>query len=562
MVNPNIDELSMMTYLSQFLTAKLKPGAPLKPVGNPSYVKVSGPGIQSQGVNVTMPSVSFTVDTEGAGPGKVNVLCTGPIGPVKVNMVASGRHTFSCSYLPSVKGTYTMEVYFSRQPISGSPFKIQVAPHDASKVVASGPGLIRGRVGKPVTMVFDVTEAGEGSLSLEIEGSVKISPTSILKKPGLYHVDFKTPTVGKYVLNAKYGGDSVPGSPFTISVTNPTEVTVSGTGVTGNEVSVGKKAELVIDTSEAGIAPLTAMVTTPTGKDFAVELVPQKTPGQFHGEYTPQEPGNHKLQVMFDGECIPKSPFVVTIPNKEECSVLEEPNLESTPRLGFTDLPQQSPFNLSVPDVSIPLEEACSVIEEQDLQSAPLGNTTAPQLPTTNVIVVSGDGIEGGVLKGKAELTVKIPGGIDEKLVSVEIDGPCNCDVRRSCDGAGTLHVKYVPQMIGTYNVDIKYNGEHIRGSPFHPSWIRPAPDASKCSVIGVQECGRFTVDCRDGGGNGCLGVAIFGAYVPAENVAVTHNGDYTFDVTYRIPHPGKTTISVKWHDVHLKGSPFIITTI
>lgn len=31
LVNPKVDELSMMTYLSQYPSAKLKPGAPLRP---------------------------------------------------------------------------------------------------------------------------------------------------------------------------------------------------------------------------------------------------------------------------------------------------------------------------------------------------------------------------------------------------------------------------------------------------------------------------------------------------------------------------------------------------
>ena len=38
MVNPNVDELSMMTYLSQYPDAKLKPGAPIKARGDPSKV--------------------------------------------------------------------------------------------------------------------------------------------------------------------------------------------------------------------------------------------------------------------------------------------------------------------------------------------------------------------------------------------------------------------------------------------------------------------------------------------------------------------------------------------
>lgn len=36
MVNPNIDEQSMMTYLSQYPSAKLKAGAPLRPKTNPN----------------------------------------------------------------------------------------------------------------------------------------------------------------------------------------------------------------------------------------------------------------------------------------------------------------------------------------------------------------------------------------------------------------------------------------------------------------------------------------------------------------------------------------------
>ena len=34
MCNPNVDELSMMTYLSQYPNAKLKSGAPIRPQTN------------------------------------------------------------------------------------------------------------------------------------------------------------------------------------------------------------------------------------------------------------------------------------------------------------------------------------------------------------------------------------------------------------------------------------------------------------------------------------------------------------------------------------------------
>ena len=44
MCNPKVDELSMMTYLSQFPHAKLKTGAPLRPRTNPAKVRAYGPG--------------------------------------------------------------------------------------------------------------------------------------------------------------------------------------------------------------------------------------------------------------------------------------------------------------------------------------------------------------------------------------------------------------------------------------------------------------------------------------------------------------------------------------
>lgn len=41
MINPHVDELSMMTYLSQFPDAKLKDGAPLKARADPLKVGIA-----------------------------------------------------------------------------------------------------------------------------------------------------------------------------------------------------------------------------------------------------------------------------------------------------------------------------------------------------------------------------------------------------------------------------------------------------------------------------------------------------------------------------------------
>ena len=74
MTSSESDELSMITYLSQFPHAKLKPGAPLR-----ARVKVYGSGLDSKG-NIVDQSTSFTVETFSSGTLEISV--TDPDGHV------------------------------------------------------------------------------------------------------------------------------------------------------------------------------------------------------------------------------------------------------------------------------------------------------------------------------------------------------------------------------------------------------------------------------------------------------------------------------------------------
>ena len=85
MTNPKVDDLSMMTYLSQFPQAKLKPGAPLRPKQNASRVRAYGPGLEPKG-NMVGQQAKFTVETFGAGKGNLELLVLDPKGKqVKVS---------------------------------------------------------------------------------------------------------------------------------------------------------------------------------------------------------------------------------------------------------------------------------------------------------------------------------------------------------------------------------------------------------------------------------------------------------------------------------------------
>lgn len=108
MVNPKVDDLSMMTYLSQYPNCKLKPNAPLRPRNNPNRVRCYGPGIQPNGV-VVGPPTNFTVETFSAGNGKVEVFVENPQGklePVEIKFNDDKNKTYTCTYVAKMEGKH------------------------------------------------------------------------------------------------------------------------------------------------------------------------------------------------------------------------------------------------------------------------------------------------------------------------------------------------------------------------------------------------------------------------------------------------------------------------
>lgn len=89
MTSPNVDDLSMMTYLSQFPNARLKPGAPVRPRVNPARVRAYGPGLEPTGNQVGAPA-RFTVETFSAGKGALEVAVLNPKGVKEPVSIAFG----------------------------------------------------------------------------------------------------------------------------------------------------------------------------------------------------------------------------------------------------------------------------------------------------------------------------------------------------------------------------------------------------------------------------------------------------------------------------------------
>ena len=255
-------------------------------------------------------------------------------------------------------------------------------------------------------------------------------------------------------------------------------------------------ADFIVDTREAGgFGKLAISCDGPNGP-VPVDIT-DNDDGTFSCSYKPKDVGEHQVKVDFNKKPAGKSPYKVNV----------------------------------APGAS---------------------------MPKPNNVRVYGDGLEKAVAQEEAEFFVDATDAGDGD-VGIALSGPAECEVKVEDNGDKTYRCTYTAPRPGIYNIDVKFAEEDVPNSPFEVKCNRPAPDAEKCVITGLENPGGFKVDCINAGGNGLLEVGVCGAYIPCEYVSVKHNGDFTFDVSYDIREPGETTISVSWHGKHLNGSPFTV---
>uniref|UniRef100_A0A8C2D9K5 Filamin B n=1 Tax=Cyprinus carpio TaxID=7962 RepID=A0A8C2D9K5_CYPCA len=467
---------------------------------HPHKVKVFGPGLERSGLKAHEPT-HFTVDCTEAGEGDVSVgiKCEANVisdkeEDVDFDIIPNANDTITVKYIPPGAGRLTIKVLFTDQDvhIPGSPFHADIQyPFDPTKVVASGSGLKRGKVGETSVLNVDCAKAGPGQLTLEAESDsgVKAKTEVLNNKDGTYTVTYVPLTAGMYTLLLKYGGKTVPNFPAKVNVdpaVDTSKVKVFGPGVAGEGIDINIKIKwmalkifLLKDdfNSKAMIILIEEMhcfvrhlqwVSVEATTDFTVDaraltkvggkhikahvknpsgaatdcVISDNGDGTYNVEYTPFENGVHSVEVLYDETLVPKSPFQVGV--AEGC----DPSRVQAKGPG--------------------LEEALT------------------DKPNKFSIVTRGAGIGG---------------------LGITIEGPSESKMSCKDNKDGSCNVEYTPYVPGLYDVNITYGGQHISGSPFKVP-VKDVVDSSKVKISGpgVSSGVRakipqsFTVDCSKAG--------------------------------------------------------------
>ncbi|KAK5871946.1 hypothetical protein PBY51_012685 [Eleginops maclovinus] len=512
-MNPSVDEQSVMTYLSQFPKAKLKPGAPLKPKLNPKKARAYGPGIEPTGNRVLRPAV-FTVDTFSAGQGQVTVYLDHPDGTREELKPEpnEGKKTFSVTYIPQVMGTHKVTVMFAGQQIPKSPFEVSVdkALGDASKVTVKGPGIepVGNIANKPT--YFDIYTAGAGTgdvtaMIRDPQGRQNVVEAMMEDKgDSTYRCTYKPTQAGPHTVTVTFGGTGIPKSPFGVDVgpaCMPGACRATGRGLQPSGMRVKQVGDFKVDTRNAGSGDLKVVVKGPKGIEEPVKQISSHD-GVFSYEYYPNSPGKFTVSITWGGQHIPKSPFEVSV-----------------------------------------------------------GREAGSQQ-----IRAWGPGLEGGIV-GKPAAFVVESVGTDVGVLGFAIEGPSQAKIECEDQNDGSCDVRYWPLEAGEYAVHVTCDEEDIEHSPFM-AYILPdnnTSDSDKVQAYGpgleksgcvVSQPAEFTVSAKDAG-NGPLKITAQDAEGLPVEVKVRSKGDGLYSCSYTPNSPLKHTIAVTWGGVSVPNSPF-----
>eukprot|EP00062_Callorhinchus_milii_P024157 gi/632983767/ref/XP_007908811.1/ PREDICTED: filamin-C [Callorhinchus milii] len=562
---------------------------------DPSRVRAYGPGLEGGLVN--KPN-RFTVETRGAGTGGLGLAIE---GPSEAKMSCKDNKDGSCSveYIPFTAGDYDVNITFGGHPIPGSPFRVPVKDVvDPSKVKCTGSGLgTRVRAHVPQTFTVDASKAGVAPLGVQVLGPTGVAEAVKVmdKGDGTHAVSYTPSADGPYTVSVRYAEQEVPRSPFKINVLpthDASKVRASGPGLNASGVSASLPLEFTIDARDAGEGLLTVQIIDPEGKPKKANIR-DNGDGTYTVSYVPDMTGRYTITIKYGGDEIPYSPYRIhALPTGDASKCLVTVSigghglgagLGPTIQIGEETVitvdakaagKGKVTCKVSTPDGA---ELDVDVVENQDgtfdiYYTAPepgkyvitirFGGEQIPNSPfhvvATEEPIVPVDVADHGL----RPFSLVIPFTVQTGEITGEVRMPSGKAARPKItdNKDGTVTVKFAPSEKGLHEMDIKYDGNHIPGSPLQ--FYVDAINSGHVTAFGpglshgmVNKLASFTIITKDAGEGG-LSLAVEG---PSKaEITCQDNKDGTCTVSYLPTAPGDYNIIVRFDDKHIAGSPFM----
>ncbi len=504
--NPNVDDLSVMTYLSYFcdpfnrqLMEWIRRKIPDRNIKNLStewndginlgaLVEACFPGICPDWQEMSPTSALQNLDRLL----KLNKERLGVECPATAAELADPKVD------EIIVATYLSHFRNAKMRASPEEFSLRVP------TLANGAATIR----EPIYFSIQSSQQAAG-MSEEIKvtahgPSSDIGVTLKQKKDGNIEASFVPTEAGQYEILAVYNGQNIQGSPFSLGVADPSKCQILGDPP--STLNVGQPGEMVVKTGGAGVGKLSCTFNE-SGEDSTPIIdgeVEEKGSDTYKVALTPKKIGEALVEVKWAGAYISQSPFRVNVCDASKCSVDGEELTSGIGRVGEV------------------------VVFKLDTNGA--GNTKPEILP------------RGPSAQYSPEMKDK---------------------------GDGTYSISFTPWEIGPHKVDVLFGGAHVPGSPFSMNVTSIDPTACSATGRGLKHAiaGKptsFTILAPEKGllkKKGGIAVSVTSLHEDAP-VDITDNNDGTYTVTYKAAKPGSYVTTAKFYDKHIPGSPFKLSVV
>ena len=135
-------------------------------------------------------------------------------------------------------------------------------------------------------MTVETNNAGPGNLEVTVN-SGQVPTSAQAQGNHEYAISFNPKEARPHVVELRFNGENVPGSPFTCEVVDVSRVTVAGPGL--EKVPVNKVSSFTVD-AQAGVDQLGVLIMSPTRQPVGSKVV-QGPDGKLEVLYTPREVG-------------------------------------------------------------------------------------------------------------------------------------------------------------------------------------------------------------------------------------------------------------------------------
>ena len=442
----------------------------------------------------------FKTLCEEVGEGELVVDVTPP-SAATVNVRDVGTNAYMTTITPLLEGQHKISVTHGGQHLHGSPFSVLFMHcSDASKccLVEEDQTMEGGKI----CFMVDTTGAGAGELTAEVlsmQEKVHIPCEVEAARGNTYWICFMAKQdVAEYLVSIKYDGAHIPRSPFQLVLSDQAAASacrVEGQGLQYAEVNKESQFVVFTDCTDADVK-----VKIEGTSETVFPSLRQLEGGVHEFTYTAQFEGEYQIDILYNGEHIPGSPFIA--------KAYHPSNL---PKIG---------------------------VDRNSIQHAVSG---CPITCDIRALDVPCD----------ADLTLTAYRGHEA------VNGKINFKEE------GLFRGTFAPPKAGNYIVHSCWEGKDVLGSPFHVRVSDPpVPDNVKASGPGLLEgvvgnsC-NFRVVTTDAGA-ATLVVEVMGPNGPVKaTIKRNPKEKRSVDASFVPLRPGEYTISVLWAGTNIPGSPF-----